>query len=128
MNMRGFTIIEIIVVVAVVGVMASVTIVGGGSYLDRAAESNTKNSLIVLSAQEISPQLFVNITVECVRMPYVEIAPDLWSIKREHVIYVSCVCRILTNNGKKNKCYRLYKLFVHFYFIRKNRKSMSLSN
>ena len=46
MNMRGFTIIEIIVVVAVVGVMASVTIVGGGSYLDRAAESNTKNSLI----------------------------------------------------------------------------------
>lgn len=44
--MRGFTIIEIIVVVAVVGVMASVTIVGGGSYLDRAAESNTKNSLI----------------------------------------------------------------------------------
>lgn len=45
-NYKGFTIIELSIVVVVIGVLASVIMVNGSSYMNRAAESNAKNSLI----------------------------------------------------------------------------------
>lgn len=50
-NKNGFTIVELSIVIVVIGVLASITIVGTDSYLNRAAESNIKNSLISAHAE-----------------------------------------------------------------------------
>lgn len=47
---RGFTIIELSVVIVVIGVLASIVIVSGGSYLKRSSESNAKTSLVTARA------------------------------------------------------------------------------
>lgn len=43
---HGFTIVELIVVVSVVGILASIVTISGQGYIDRAAEQNIKTSLL----------------------------------------------------------------------------------
>lgn len=47
---KGFTIIELSVVIVVIGVLASIVIVSGGSYLKKSSESNAKTSLVAARA------------------------------------------------------------------------------
>lgn len=43
---HGFTIVELIVVISVIGILASIVTISGQGYIDRAAEQNIKTSLL----------------------------------------------------------------------------------
>ena len=43
---KGFTIIELTVIIVVIGILASIVLVGGSGYLQRSSETNAKTSLI----------------------------------------------------------------------------------
>ncbi len=50
-NKNGFTIVELSIVIVVIGILASLIVVGGGSYLDRAAKSKIQNSLVAAASE-----------------------------------------------------------------------------
>ena len=44
-NVRGFTIVEIVIVVAVISILASIVIIAGSSYINRTNETSLKAKL-----------------------------------------------------------------------------------
>lgn len=48
-NKNGFTLVEVMVIITIIGILASLTIYGIGSWRKKASETEVKNALVSLS-------------------------------------------------------------------------------